>query len=215
MPAITSGRFAVATSVLALAVAMGGTGYATVKIGGKQIKNNAITSKKIKDNSVTGADVEEGTLAKVPSAAAADTAGTAGTAGKVNGVRPTKVFFRAGTGAPVVIFNGGGLLISAGCPVTNDLTITASTTKDDASIVSTFNDPEVDDDLGNDDETGGFDVGDVYDLMLGDTTTSQDPALLTFVYDTPDGGVVTGSLLTDNSDGGVDQCSVTGTILAG
>jgi hypothetical protein len=212
MSAITAGRFAAATSVLALVVAMGGTGYAAVKIGGKQIKNNAITSKKIKDNSVTGADVDEGSLAKVPSAASADSAATAG---KVNGVTPTKVFFRSATGAPIVIFNGGGLVISAGCPATNDLTITASTTKNDASIFSSFDDVELDSILGNDDETQGFDIGDNYDLMLGDTSGTQDPALLTFVYDAPDGSVVTGNLATDNSDGGADVCSLTGTILAG
>jgi hypothetical protein len=211
MPVLTAGRFAAATSVLALAVAMGGTGYAAVKIGGSQIKNNAITSKKIKDNSVTGADVNEGTLAKVPSAGTADTATTAG---KANGVTPTKVFLRVGTGAPVVVFNGSGLVITAGCAATNDLTVLAATTKQDSSIYSSFDDVENDDVLGNDDETGGFDVGDLYDLMLGDTTTSQDPSILTFNYDAPDGTVVTGQLSTDNSDGGPDQCSLTGMIFA-
>ena len=68
MPVVTSGRFAAATSVLALAVAMGGTGYAAAKIGGNQIKNNAITSKKVKDDSLTGSDVKESTIGTVPAA---------------------------------------------------------------------------------------------------------------------------------------------------
>jgi hypothetical protein len=212
MPVITAGRFAAATSVLALAVAMGGTGYAAVKIGGNQIKNNAISSKKIKDNSVTGADVNESSLAKVPSAGTADSAATAG---KVNGVTPYKIFLRAVTGPPVVVFNANGLVISAGCAALNDMTVTASTTKQDSSIYSSFNDVEADTILGNDDETQGFDVGDVYDLLGGDTAGTQDPALLTFNYDAPDGSIVTGQLSTDNSDGGADLCSLTGTILAG
>jgi hypothetical protein len=212
MPVLTAGRFAAATSVLALAVAMGGTGYAAVKIGGNQIKSNAITSKKIKDNSVTGADVNESTLAKVPSAATADSATTAG---KANGMTPSKIAFHGTTGPAVVVYNGGGLVITAGCPATNDLQLIAATTKNDSSIYSSFNDVENDTVLGNDDESQGFDVGDAYDLLAGDTSGTQDPALLTFVYDAPDGSVVTGSLATDNSDGGGDVCSVTGTILAG
>jgi hypothetical protein len=208
MPVLTAGRFAAATSVLALAVAMGGTGYAAVKIGGNQIKSNAITSKKIKDNSVTGADVNEGTLAKVPSASSADSAGTAG---KVNGVAPGKIFYRSGSATPAVIFNGSGLVITASCTV-NDLSVLAATTKNDSSIFSNFDDVEADDIIGNDLETQDFDAGDVYDLLLGDTSGTQDPALLTFVYDAADGSVVTGSLSVDNADGGPDLCSVTGTV---
>jgi hypothetical protein len=211
MPVITAGRFAAATSVLALAVAMGGTGYAAVKIGSHQIKNNAITSKKIKDNSVSGADVDESTLGKVPSATSADSATTATTASGVNGVTPAKVFYRSGPAGPTVIFSGSGLTISASCTA-NDISLTASTSKQNSSIYSSFEDIATNTILGNNDQTQAFDVGDVYDLLLGDTVTTQDPAILRFAYDTLDGSIVVGQLATDNSDGGPDVCSVTGAV---
>ena len=105
--------------------------------------------------------------------------------------------------------------ISASCAAGPDLSLTATTSKADSSIYSSFDDVENDVILGNDLETQDFDVADSYDMLLGDTTGTQDPSLLTFVYDAPDGSVVTGSLSTDNSDGGPDACSVTGMVDAG
>jgi hypothetical protein len=76
-------------SVVALFVALGGTGYAATtlaknSVGSKQLKkkavtnsklaSNAVTSSKVKNNSLTGADVLESSLGKVPSAASADAA---------------------------------------------------------------------------------------------------------------------------------------------
>lgn len=211
MPVLTAGRFAAATSVLALAVAMGGTGYAAVKIGGNQIKNNAITSKKIKNDTVTGSDVNEASLAKVPSAGTADSATTATTAGKVNGVAPAKVFYRSGSAAATPIFTGAGLTITATCNA-NVLTLIATTTKQDSSIYSYFVDVEGNVFDGNDAENPSFDVGINFDLLDGDDASLQDPAIITFVYDTSDGAVVTGTLSTDNADGGPDLCSVAGTV---
>src|SRR3954454_16776755 len=104
MSVISSGRFAAATSVVALVVAMGGTGYATVKIKGNQIAKNAVTSKTVKNDSLTGRDVKESSLGKVPSAAAADSAGSAASAAKVNGVTPSKVLYRSSSSIPVVVF---------------------------------------------------------------------------------------------------------------
>jgi hypothetical protein len=79
-------------ALLALFVALGGTTYAAGalpvnSVGTKQLKKNAVTNLKIKNNavngakvannSIKGADVLESSLAKVPSAAHADTATSA------------------------------------------------------------------------------------------------------------------------------------------
>jgi hypothetical protein len=77
---------AMVVACIALAVALGGTSYAAIRlpansVGTKQLKRNAVTGPKIKRNAVTGGHVVESTLAKVPSAAAADTATSATTAG--------------------------------------------------------------------------------------------------------------------------------------
>jgi len=53
--------FANVISLIALFVALGGTGYAAVKlpknsVGGTQIKKNAVSSSKVKNGSLTNAD---------------------------------------------------------------------------------------------------------------------------------------------------------------
>jgi hypothetical protein len=78
--------YANVTATLALFVALGGVGYAAVKlpsnsVGAAQIKKNAVSGAKVTSNSLTGADIKESTLAKVPSAANADHAAPAGAAG--------------------------------------------------------------------------------------------------------------------------------------
>ena len=84
--------FANTMSLIAVFVAMGGTGYAAIKIprnsvGASQIKSNAVTVKKVAKNAVNGSKVKDGsltaldinlaTLPKSPSAANADNAGHA------------------------------------------------------------------------------------------------------------------------------------------
>jgi hypothetical protein len=211
MPIITSARFAAATSVVALVVSMSATGYAAVKISGKQIKNNAITSKKVKNDSLTGSDVKESTLGIVPSATNANNAGSAG---KVNGMTPAKVFYRSGSVTPATLYTGGGLTIQAACTV-NALGLLATTSKANSSIYSHFIDVEGETIFGQDDETQDFQPGENHLLLGGADIVSQDPGIVTFVYDAPDGSVVTGTLSTDNADGGADQCSVTGTVTQG
>lgn len=81
---------ALAISLIALFVALGGTGYAAVTINGKDIKNKSIAGKKLKNKTITGGKLRNGTitgnqisesaLGKVPAAAAADKATTATTA---------------------------------------------------------------------------------------------------------------------------------------
>jgi hypothetical protein len=84
--------YANVTATLALFVALGGGAYAATalpanSVGSKQlkkgavvaasIKNNAIGGSKVRDNSLTGGDINESAVAKVPSAALADTAANA------------------------------------------------------------------------------------------------------------------------------------------
>lgn len=69
-------------ATIAVFVALGGAGYAAVKlpknsVGTKQIKNNAITGAKIKDGAVTGEKIATASLGTVPSATAAKTAESA------------------------------------------------------------------------------------------------------------------------------------------
>ena len=52
----------IAVALLALFVALGGTGYAAVKINGKSIKAGTITGKKLKNKTLTGNKVRNGTL---------------------------------------------------------------------------------------------------------------------------------------------------------
>src|SRR4051812_32547401 len=86
-----------AISLLALSVALGGTGYAAVKINGRNIKARTITGKKLKNrtltgnkvknrpltgnklknNPLTGRQLRESKLGTVPRADLATTAGTA------------------------------------------------------------------------------------------------------------------------------------------
>ncbi|SDD00065.1 hypothetical protein [Nocardioides lianchengensis] len=94
---MTSSRFTYANvaSTLALVLVLGGGGTAVAagalaknSVGSKQIRagavknpdlaRNAVTATKVKNDSLTGADVQESTLAEVPSAAFATTAGRAG-----------------------------------------------------------------------------------------------------------------------------------------
>jgi hypothetical protein len=71
-------------ALIALIVALGGTGYAAVSlrknsVGTRQLKKNAVTTAKIKNGAVTGAKLNlKGVV--VPSAASASYAATAGTA---------------------------------------------------------------------------------------------------------------------------------------
>lgn len=79
-----------ALAVLALFIALGGTGYAAATIGSSQIKNNSVrgkdvrnsnlTGRDVKRNSLTGSDLAESKLGKVRSATRADTAGSSAVA---------------------------------------------------------------------------------------------------------------------------------------
>jgi hypothetical protein len=90
---------ALVVAVLALVVALGGTGYAAItlpanSVGNEQLKrravtttkihHNAVTGSKVKRNTLTGRDIRESSLGEVPAARRADVAGSATTAGTAN-----------------------------------------------------------------------------------------------------------------------------------
>jgi hypothetical protein len=80
---------ALVISMIALFVALGGTGYAATQLNGKSLKNNSVPGKKLKNKTVTGAKVKPNTLTGtqinesalgiVPNAAHAATATNAST----------------------------------------------------------------------------------------------------------------------------------------
>ena len=49
-------------SMIALFVALGGTGYAAIAITGKNVKNSSLTGKDVKDRSLSGKDVKDRSL---------------------------------------------------------------------------------------------------------------------------------------------------------
>jgi hypothetical protein len=80
---------AMVVALIALFVALGGSGYAAVQINGKVLKNGSVPGKKLKRNSVTGKQVKESTLGSVPqarNATSASTAANAADAAKLGGL---------------------------------------------------------------------------------------------------------------------------------
>jgi hypothetical protein len=130
---------AMVVACIALAVALGGTSYAAIKlprnsvgtqqlqnnavvasklsarsVGPQKLQNNAVTTRTVKDGQLTGAKIVESTLAKVPSAANADTAANAALAGGNTVKRFTTVVAPGGAQATVLDLNG--LTITLACP---------------------------------------------------------------------------------------------------
>ena len=73
---------AMVVACLALLVALGGTGYAAIKlpansVGTKQLKRSAVTGVKVKSNTLGGTQINESKLGRVPSATRATSADTA------------------------------------------------------------------------------------------------------------------------------------------
>lgn len=107
---------ALVISILALFVALGGTGYAASQINGKSLKNNSVTGKKLKNKTITGAKVKpngltgvqinESSLGTVPSAANANHAATATNATTLDGRSPSS--FAAAKAEPLRVIGAAG-----------------------------------------------------------------------------------------------------------
>ena len=180
MPSINSGRLALVTSSLALVVAIGGTGYAASQIGTNGLKNNAVTSAKIKNNNVTGQDVKESSLAKVPSAAKADSAGSAANAGAVDGFSIAKVNYSnsAADARGHLQRRRPAASRPRARPTTSALN--ATTSKQDSSIFATLADARDRQRPAGQRpwRTSRSTPAHTFDLLGGSNTAQEDPALV-------------------------------------
>lgn len=84
-------------ATVAVFIALGGSAYAASKINGKTIKVKSIPGNRLKPNTVTGTQVNESTLAQVPSAAQANTATSAASAANATTVNGHTAECKAGT----------------------------------------------------------------------------------------------------------------------
>lgn len=113
---------AMVVACIALAVALGGTSYAAIKlprnsVGTAQLKRGAVTGIKVKRNSLTGVQINEGRLGRVPSAAVADAAASAATADSATSANSSPVSrldYSASNTFPIL--PGGSAHLSANCP---------------------------------------------------------------------------------------------------
>jgi hypothetical protein len=130
---------AMVVACIALAVALGGTSYAAIKlpsnsvgtkqlqknavvatklsersVGPRKLQNNAVTTRTVKDNQLTGAKIVESTLEKVPLASTADTSANANAVGGYTVRRFATTVAPNGPEASVLSLNG--LVITMTCP---------------------------------------------------------------------------------------------------
>jgi hypothetical protein len=107
---------ALVISMIALFVALGGTGYAASQLNGKSLKNNSVPGKKLKNKTITagkvkpdtltGAQIKESTLGTVASASTATNAANAANATTLDG-KPASDFATA-KAEPVRIVGASG-----------------------------------------------------------------------------------------------------------
>jgi hypothetical protein len=95
-------------ALLALFVALGGSVYAASKINGTSIKKNSLPGNRIKKDSVTGKQVNESTLATVPSATNA-----------TNAANATNALTASGPVAWAQVNSSGGLVAGRGIAQAN------------------------------------------------------------------------------------------------
>jgi len=158
---------ALVISLIALFVAMSGTGYAVSKVGSKQLKKNAVTSSKIKKNAVTsskikknaltgpkikkdsikGDDILESSIAKVPDADKLD--GLDSTAYEKSSKFTRIALFSLGNNETKDIYSLGPFKLTAKCQLavggTDDFArILISTTQDNSSFDGADIGPDLD-----------------------------------------------------------------------
>jgi hypothetical protein len=130
---------AMVVACIALAVALGGTSYAAIKlprnsvgtkqlqknavvatklsersVGPRKLQNNAVTARTVKKDQLTGEKIVESTLQKVPSATMADTAANANTVG---GYLPRRFSTSVAPNGPAqTVLSLNGLVITLACP---------------------------------------------------------------------------------------------------
>ena len=113
---------AMVVAMIALVVAMAGTGYAASKISGSSIKKNTVPGNRIKKNSLGGTQINESKLGKVPKAAQADNATNATNANALGGKALAAVLPTSGSA------QNADTATLAGFPGTDVVTGTITTT---------------------------------------------------------------------------------------
>ena len=115
--------FANVVSIMALVFAMGGTGYAALKlpknsVGGAQIKKNAVTGAKVKNSSLGPSDIKNGSLLKADFKAGQLPAGATGATGATG---PAGAAGANGTADAYARVQANGTLLTAleGFPATS------------------------------------------------------------------------------------------------
>ena len=92
------------------------------EVRGRDIRNSTIQGRDVALNALTGEDINESTLGKVPSAAAADSAtsaASAASADSVGGLSLRKLFVKRAVGtAAAEVQSGPGYVLEAGCTPT-------------------------------------------------------------------------------------------------
>ncbi|HEV3377072.1 MAG TPA: hypothetical protein VG126_07310 [Thermoleophilaceae bacterium] len=105
------------------------------EVRGFDIRNSTIQGRDVAFDTLTGTDVSEASLAKVPSAATADTAISAGTADSVGGVGLRRFNYAAEQGSgPVTVLDAGGLRLDASCGAGGALEVRATPADPNAEL---------------------------------------------------------------------------------
>jgi hypothetical protein len=142
----------------------------------------------------------------------AEKATNADNAAAVGGITLAEINYSAADqSAPRTIFQGNGLTLTAACLASTEIAVTATTTKDNASIYAshTATDFDTDNTTTDDLESANFDLGDQFNVLTADAGLI-DAGLTTFEYDAPDGTSITGMFSTDESTNNPAHCEAHG-----
>jgi hypothetical protein len=231
---------ALVISLIALFVALGGTGYAAVKLNGKNIKSKSISGTKLKNRTITagkvkkdgldGSVIAESKLGKVPSAGTADSATTATTAtsagtasfassaGNANstaGLSLRRFSYDTTGGSDVELASLGGLRLSVTC---TGATLDKVTATNVSGVLGKLTAASIKYNAANTIDNTQFDLdfnaSEAHDVIKGDATTPDGSGQLTHVEFVNDNGSVASANLTGTSGTG-GNCAVSGTIVGG
>ncbi len=129
-------------SCAALAVALGGTGYAITalpknSVGTTQIKNSAVSGAKIKNSAVTGAKIKNGTIEAVDLASGVSVSSATGAIGETGAVGATGATGATGPTASAMAQSDSNTLITAGAAAVDVIRLTTGTTNSGALTLPT------------------------------------------------------------------------------
>jgi hypothetical protein len=182
-------------------------------VRGFDIRNSTVQGRDVALNTLTGADISETSLAKVQSAAQADTATSANTANTVAGMTVRKFFAKPPNGtAPAEVFRGDGFVIEAGCTAAGAALLQLDGIPGASATNVTFS--------GNGDAAAGTFFGSDAALSAGDDASlmgTNVAAAGTATVSTTGGGVSTIVFGAQDSQAfsGENVCAVRGTVTAG